>query len=485
MNIVLVSPEVEPLAKTGGLADVAASLAVALRRAKQNVSVVMPFYRAIDTKTFAVHDTGLEVEVPLDRTTYRGRIWRYSEGDVPVYLLENRELYDREGLYGVGGADYPDNALRFAFLSRAALEAARVLDLRPDVFHINDWQSALLPVYKRLYYREEPSLRRAGVLLSIHNMAYQGVFDRSQLRRLHLPGNVFHMDGLEFFGQLNLLKGGLVYADLLSTVSPTYAKEIQTPEAGAGLEGVLHHRAGELFGILNGIDTTIWNPGRDKKIVANYTLSKPGGKSSNKSELQKSLDLKVDAKAPLAAVIARLDPQKGFDLLLEAAPKLLEAGGQLALLGSGQRRYLKDFAKLQGRFRGQVSLNEGFDQELARRIYAGADLFLMPSRYEPCGLGQMIAMRYGTIPVVRRTGGLADTVIDFDDNEQKGNGFVFEAFEATALIDAIMRALARFGDRRVWPALIRRAMKADFSWKTACQRYLDVYALAMKKARGE
>ncbi|MEE9263713.1 MAG: glycogen synthase GlgA [Vicinamibacteria bacterium] len=485
MNIVLVSPEVEPLAKTGGLADVAASLSVALRRAKQNVSVVMPFYRAIDTETFKVQNTGLEVEVPLDRSTYRGRIWRYGQGVVPVYLLENRDLYDREGLYSVGGADYPDNALRFAFFSRAALEASRVLDLRPDVFHINDWQSALLPVYKRLYYREEASLRRAGVLLSIHNMVYQGVFDRSELRRLHLPGNVFHMDGLEFFGQLNLLKGGLVYADLLSTVSPTYAKEIQTPEAGAGLEGVLHHRAGELFGILNGIDTSMWNPGRDKKIFTNYTLSKPGGKSSNKSELQKSLDLNVDAKAPLAAVIARLDPQKGFDLLLEAAPKLLEAGGQLALLGSGQRRYLKDFAKLQERFRGQVSLNEGFDQELARRIYAGADLFLMPSRYEPCGLGQMIAMRYGTIPVVRRTGGLADTVIDFDRDEELGNGFAFDAFEATALVDAIMRAMARFDDRRVWPALVRRAMKTDFSWKTACQRYLDVYVLAMKKARGE
>ena len=485
MNIVLVSPEVEPLAKTGGLADVAASLSVALRRAKQNVSVVMPFYRAIDTETFKVQKTGLEVEVPLDRSTYKGQIWRYNLGGVPVYLLKNQDLYDRDGLYGVDGADYPDNALRFAFLSRAALEAARVLDLRPDVFHINDWHTALLPVYKRLYYREEHSLRQAGVLLSIHNMAYQGVFDRSQLRRLHLPSDVFHMDGLEFFGQLNLLKGGLVYADLLSTVSPTYAKEIQTPEAGSGLEGVLHHRAGELFGILNGIDTTIWSPGRDKKIFTNYTLSKPGGKGSNKSELQKSLDLKVDAKAPLAAVVARLDPQKGFDLLLEAAPKLLGAGGQLALLGSGQRRYLKDFAKLRKRFRGQVSLNEGFDQELARRIYAGADLFLMPSRYEPCGLGQMIAMRYGTIPVVRRTGGLADTVTDFDDDEQMGNGFVFEAFEANALIDATMRALARFGDRRVWPVLIRRAMKADFSWKTACQRYLDVYALAMAKARGE
>ena len=485
MNIVLVSSEVEPLAKTGGLADVAASLSVALRRAKQNVSVVMPFYRSIDTKTFAVHDTGLEVEVPLDRSTYKGRIWRFRLGDVPVYLLKNQDLYDREGLYGEGDADYPDNALRFAFLSRAALEAARVLDLQPDVFHINDWQSALLPVYKHLYYREDPSLGRAGVLLSIHNMAYQGVFDRSQLPRLHLPQDVFHVGGLEFFDQINLLKGGLVYADLLSTVSPSYAKEIQTPEAGAGLEGVLHHRAGELFGILNGIDTSMWNPGRDKKIFTNYTLSKPGGKSSNKSELQKSLDLNVDAKAPLAAVIARLDPQKGFDLLLEAAPKLLEAGGQLALLGSGQRRYLKDFAKLQERFRGQVSLNEGFDQELARRIYAGADLFLMPSRYEPCGLGQMIAMRYGTIPVVRRTGGLADTVIDFDRDEELGNGFVFDAFEATALVDAIMRAMARFDDRRVWPALVRRAMKTDFSWKTACQRYLDVYVLAMKKARGE
>jgi len=485
MNIVLVSSEVEPLAKTGGLADVAASLSVALRRAKQNVSVVMPFYRSIDTKTFAVHDTGLEVEVPLDRSTYKGRIWRFRLGDVPVYLLKNQDLYDREGLYGEGDADYPDNALRFAFLSRAALEAARVLDLQPDVFHINDWQSALLPVYKHLYYREEPSLGRAGVLLSIHNMAYQGVFDRSQLPRLHLPQDVFHVGGLEFFDQINLLKGGLVYADLLSTVSPSYAKEIQTPEAGAGLEGVLHHRAGELFGILNGIDTRIWNPGRDKEIFTNYSMSRPRGKRTNKIELQKSLDLKVDTRVPLAAVIARLDPQKGFDLLLEAAPKLLAAGGQLTLLGSGQRRYLRDFAKLQERFRGQVSLNEGFDQELARRIYAGADLFLMPSRYEPCGLGQMIAMRYGTIPVVRRTGGLADTVIDFDRDEELGNGFVFDAFEATALVDAIMRAMARFDDRRVWPALVRRAMKTDFSWKTACQRYLDVYVLAMKKARGE
>jgi starch synthase len=316
-------------------------------------------------------------------------------------------------------------------------------------------------------------------------MAYQGVFDRSQLARLHLPEHIFHMDGLEFFGQLNLLKGGLVYADLLSTVSPTYAKEIQTPEAGAGLDGVLHHRAGELFGILNGIDTTVWNPGRDKEIFTNYTMSRPRGKSTNKLELQKSLALKVDAKAPLAAVIARLDPQKGFDLLLEAAPKLLETGIQLALLGSGDRRYLKDFAKLQEGFPGQVSLNEGFDQELAPRIYAGADLFLMPSRYEPCGLGQMIAMRYGTIPVVRRTGGLADTVADFDHDEEIGNGFVFDPFEATALVDAIMRAAARFDDRRIWPTLIRRAMKADFSWKKACQRYLEVYALAMKKARGE
>ena len=485
MNIVLVSPEGEPLAKTGGLADVAASLSLALRRAKQNISVVMPFYRVIDTETFKVRDTGLEVEVPLDGSTYKGRIWRYSLGDVPVYLLENPDLYDRDGLYGTSGADYSDNALRFAFLSRAALEAARVLDLEPDVFHINDWQSALLPVYKHLYYRDDPRLRRAGVLLSIHNMVYQGVFDRSQLQRLHLPEHTFHMDGLEFFGQLNFLKGGLVYADLLSTVSPTYAKEIQTPEAGAGLDGVLHHRAGELFGIVNGIDTTIWNPGQDKEIFANYTMSRLRGKSINKIELQKRLGLNVDTKAPVAAVIARLDPQKGFDLLLEAAPKLLETGVQLALLGSGERRYLNDFRKLREGFPGQVSLNEGFDEKLGRRIYAGADLFLMPSRYEPCGLGQMIAMRYGTIPVVRRTGGLADTVADFDHDEAAGNGFVFDAFEAKALIDGVMRAAARFGDREVWRTLVRRAMKTDFSWKKACQQYLEVYALAMRKARGE
>jgi starch synthase len=484
MNIVLVSPEVEPLAKTGGLADVAAALAVALHRSKHNVSVIMPFYGVIDSEKLEIRDTGREVAVPLDRSLHTGRLWQYRYEGVSIYLIQNREFYDREGLYNVGGSDYPDNALRFAFFSRAALEAAHVLDLRPDVFHVNDWQSALLPVYKRLFYRDDPALRDAGVLLSIHNMVYQGIFDRGQLRRLHLPRDIFHMDGLEFFGQINFLKGGLVFSDLLSTVSPTYAREIQTLQAGAGLEGLLHERADELFGILNGIDTSVWNPAKDEALFAAYTLDKPAGKAINKSRLQEALGLEVSASAPLCGSVARLDPQKGFDLLLEATPPLLASGAQLVLLGSGQRRYIEDFRNLQTKFPGRLSLNEGFQPELARRIYAGADLFLMPSRYEPCGLGQMIALRYGTIPVVRRTGGLADSIIDFDQDSERGNGFVFEAYESTALAEALKRAGARFRDRKAWRSLVRRAMKADFSWKNAAGRYLEIYALAKKKARG-
>lgn len=483
MNIVLVSSEVDPLAKTGGLADVASSLAVALHRAKDSVSIVMPFYRSIDTQKYNVRDTGVRVQVPLDGTLHEGTIWQHRYRGVPIYLLGNPAFYDREGLYGADGSDYPDNALRFAFLSRGALEVAKALDLHPDAFHVNDWQSALLPVYRKLLYHDDAILGRAGVVLTLHNLAYQGNFDRDFVPRMGLPWDAFTMDGLEFYGNMSFLKGGVVFSDILSTVSPTYAGEIQTSKAGAGLEGLLSKRSHELYGILNGIDTSVWNPGKDTAIFASYSRGKPDGKAVNKKRLQKKLGLRVSSRTPLFAAIARLDPQKGFDLLLEATPSMLADGAQLVLLGTGERRYLDGFAKLQAAFPDRLSLNEGFQPELGRQIYAGADLFLMPSRYEPCGLGQMIALRYGTVPVVRRTGGLADTIIDLDREPERGNGFVFDDYRPSALLDATRRAMVRFRDEKSWRALVRRAMAADFSWKKASGRYQELYALAAEKAR--
>lgn len=324
---------------------------------------------------------------------------------------------------------------------------------------------------------------RSGAVLSIHNLGFQGVLDKETLPRLGLPWEVFHMEALEFHGRINLLKGGLAFSQVLSTVSPTYALEIQSPEFGAGLDGFLRKRAGDLVGILNGIDIEFWNPAKDRALFATYTPNRPAGKAINKTALQKRLRLAVATEAPLLGLIGRLDPQKGFDLVLNVAPYVLAEGAQMVLLGSGRREHLEAFRVLKGRFPRQISLNEGYQEALARQIYGGADLFLMPSRYEPCGLGQMIALRYGTIPVVRRTGGLADTVVDADREPARANGFAFEKYEGAALLDALRRAMARFRDGKAWSVLVARGMRLDFSWSDSCKRYVELYARAASSAR--
>jgi starch synthase len=419
----------------------------------------------------------------MDGSTREGTVWEHRHKGLPVYLIANDEFFGREGIYGAEGSDYQDNAFRFAFLARAALEAARELELGPDIFHINDWQTALLPVYQKLFYQDDPKVGRGGVVLSIHNLAYQGIFDADYLPRLGLPKEVLHLEGLEFYGQLNFLKGGMVYSDLLTTVSPTYAHEIQTRKLGAGLDGLLRKRAEDLVGILNGIDTTIWNPLKDDSLFRSYNASHLEGKATNKKRLQELLGLEVSENAPLFGCIARLDPQKGLDLLVDIAPEMLISGAQLIVLGSGRKEYLDAFRELEDEFPNQISLNEGFQAELAPRIYAGADMFLMPSRFEPCGLGQMIALRYGTIPIVRRTGGLADTIFDLDENPKQGNGFVFERYEASAFLAAVQRAMSHFHESQTWSTLVKRAMQADFSWKESANRYMEVYQSAAKRRR--
>jgi len=484
MRVVFVSPEAAPLAKVGGLADVAGALPLALRQAGEAVSVILPLYRFIDRAKYRLTNTGKRVRVWMDGRFREGAVWRHRRKGVAFYLIESPDYFDRDAVYGPPGGDYLDNQFRFAFFARAALDAAKVLALRPDVFHVNDWQTALLPVYLRYFDRGDPIVGGAAVVLSIHNLAYQGLFGKENLSRLGLPWEVFHMEAVEFHDRINFLKGGIAFSDFLSTVSPTYAREIQTPAEGFGLDSYLQKRSSDLVGILNGIDTEVWDPSQDRALFAPYSVDDPSGKAANKRRLQEELGLSVTTDRPLLAVVGRLDPQKGLDLVVAAAPALLGEGAQLVILGSGQRGYLEAFRSLKERFPHEVSLNEGYHEELGRRIYAGADLFLMPSRFEPCGLGQMIALRYGAVPVVRRTGGLADTIIDVDDSPQAGNGYVFGPFDPAALLDAVHRALGRFRDAEAWRVLVKHAMRADFSWGRSAKRYLELYQRAVRRVRG-
>ncbi|HXV59958.1 MAG TPA: glycogen synthase GlgA [Vicinamibacteria bacterium] len=452
MKIVFVTPELSGFAKVGGLADVAASLPRAIARLGHDVSVFVPLYREID---------GLRLV--LDNPH---RLWHASLHGIPTYFLKSAEHFSGRSVYGNEAGDYADNAFRFAFFSRAVVEAVQAAGLEPDVVHINDWPTALAPVFTR---------GRLPTILTIHNLAYQGVFPREWLGALGLPRELFHIDGLEFHGKINFLKGGLMTADALTTVSPTYAREIQGPELGAGLDGVMRLRSKELVGILNGIEPSDWNPGSDPALVARYTSTRLEGKHANKVALQKELGLEVGTEAPLFGIVGRLDRQKGFDLLLEATPTLIAEGAQLAVLGSGSFETLRRFRALAEKNPGRLAAEPGFNDELGRRIYAGADFFLMPSRYEPCGIGQMIALRYGTLPIVRETGGLRDTVRDLDADPQTGNGFVFREFSADDLLSAVRRALRLFEETGRLRHVVARAMRQDFSWKESARRYEEVY----------
>jgi len=457
------------VAKVGGLADVAGSLPRALQRLGHDVVVFTPLYGSTDLERSRLRPSPVAVEVVMDGALRRATLAKARLNGVTTYFVDNAEYFDGRGIYGENGIDYEDNAFRFAFFTRAVLDASRELELEPDVYHVHDWPTALLPVY-------EPG---APTVLTVHNLAYQGVFPRAWLPRLDLPSEFFHIDGLEFYGSVNFLKGGLVSADRLTTVSKTYAREIQTEEYGAGLEGVMRARHQQLTGIVNGIEPNDWHPGKDAALVAGYSSTRLAGKARGKQALQRELGLSVSARTPLLAVIGRLDPQKGFELLLEAAPSILSssdgARAQLVVLGSGNDELLGAFRDLAERFPGAVSANRGFRDALGRRIYAGADLFLMPSRYEPCGLGQMIALRYGTLPIVRSTGGLADTIRDLDADPEHGNGFSFEAYSAAALVASVRRALRHYHDETTWTRWVRRAMREDFSWKSSAAEYVRVY----------
>ena len=491
LRVLLVASEASPFAKTGGLGDVAAALPRALRALGHDVRILMPRYRGVERHASGIRTVVPRLEVPVgDRRVESALLGTETSAGVPVYFLQQDHYFDRDGLYGTGDGDYSDNCERFVFFCRGALEALIALDgegrdaWRPQIIHANDWQTGLISVYLRTLYRDHPALRAVATVFTIHNLAYQGVFWHHDMPMTGLGWDVFTPAGLEFYGKLNFLKGGLVFSDLLTTVSPTYAAEIRTPEFGNGLEGVLEERAQDLHGVVNGIDYEQWNPAKDPALPRSYSPAEPEGKLVCREALRRELGLTDvglnGGPGPLVAMVTRLAGQKGLDLALESLPGMLDAGCRVALLGSGEASLEEAWIQAAARHPGTVAVRIGYDPELASRMYAGADCFLMPSRYEPCGLAQLIALRYGAVPLVRRTGGLADTVMEFDPARRTGTGFLFDALSADALLDAVRRAAAAFRRPELWGALVKNAMTEDFSWDASAREYAQLYKKVLR-----
>jgi len=465
MKILFASAEAYPLAKVGGLGDVAGSLPNAIRSLGHDVRMVLPRYGMIrdakaDRGAFAVQAGGSLLEARLKLTNISG---------LPVYLIDRPDLFDRPKVY-----EYEDDGKRFGFFCRAILDFLPAADFWPDVIHLNDWHSAMVAAFLRTSYAEDERYRGIKTLLTIHNLQHQGMFGRDLFDWLGLPVEAWNVEAVEFYGQLNFLKAGIVYTDFVNTVSPTYAKEIQTEEYGCGLDGLLRSRSAKLTGILNGIDYDVWNPAKDPILAQRYSESTIEKKDANKAALQKEAGLPVKANVPVLGMVSRVTEQKGFDILIPALPDLLSEGVQVVLLGAGEKKFETPLASVAASDPGFVAYLK-YDEAFAHRIYAGSDFFLMPSRFEPCGLGQMISLRYGTLPIARVTGGLTDTVIDLAAEPTHGNGFTFEPYTPGALLDAARRAIAFFRGRRGWKGVRQRAMSLDLSWKASAKQYASLY----------
>lgn len=475
MRILHVASEVAPYAKTGGLADVLGALPRALAALGHEVTVVAPRYRSIDPEKLGLAQRLRGLAAPLGGDTVAVGVFEGQAASTPrvrVYLIDHKPSFDRDGLYGDARGDYPDNARRFALLGSAALALAAEFGAWPDIVHGHDWQAGPAILFAKRRWGDLPLPK---TIFTLHNLAFQGLFPASVIDELGLPRQYYTPDGYEYWGQVSYLKAGLALADRISTVSPRYAREIQTPEHGLGMDGLLRARNGVLHGILNGADYEIWNPEKDVNIAAQYSADRLSGKRTCKAALQRELGLPVRDDVPLCGSISRLTDQKGFDLILGALPSLLERDVQYALLGSGDATLERAFAELAARFPKKLAVRLGYDERLAHRIEAGCDLYVMPSRFEPCGLNQIYSLRYGTPPIVRATGGLDDTIVDYDPRSRSGTGFKFERYEAGALGAAWRRALTAFGNRDEFAALVRRCMAQDFGWPRAAEAYARLY----------
>jgi starch synthase len=474
MNVVFAASECVPYSKTGGLADVAGALPKALAELGHSVSVYLPRYK--QTKLSDAKVLLPSVTVPFDD---RYRFCTVLDGGqhsgVRFYFIDYPPFFDRAALYGSPAGDYPDNAERFALYSRAVLEASKILGV-PQIFHCHDWQTALIPVLLRTSYADDPVFRNSATLFTIHNMGYQGLFPPDTLPLLMLPWDLFTIDKMEFFGKVNFLKGALAFSDFINTVSRKYSQEIQTPEYGFGLEGVLKERAATVTGILNGVDYSEWSPERDAYIARQYSINDLEGKQECRRDLLEQFGLAhANPEFPLIGIVSRFAAQKGFDLIAQVANELARLPLTMTVLGSGDKEYEETFRRLQHLFPHKFAVKVAYNNAIAHKIEAGADMFLMPSRYEPCGLSQIYSLKYGTVPIVRATGGLDDTIEAWNPVAEKGTGFKFTSYSGAALLASMKEALQAFQDKAKWKKLMINGMSKDFSWAASAREYARLY----------
>jgi starch synthase len=504
MRIVLASSEGVPFSKTGGLADVVSALSKALSRAGHDVSLILSYYPQVTGpisdggaeaddfggRASPLQDTGKTVTVNVGRKRVNGRILesKLSGSDATVYLIDQPDYFDRPGIYQQDGTDYSDNCERYIFFSRAVMETARIMDLQPNIIHANDWQTALIPALLNIEYRGMAGFDEAASVVTIHNIAFQGSFWHWDMPLTGLPWKYFNWLQMEFFGRLNLLKTGIVFADQITTVSPAYADEVQTAEFGCGLHEVLQSRSVDLIGILNGVDTEVWNPRIDPVLVKNYSARDVlQGKSACKNALQQQLGLPERRDVPVFGMISRMTDQKGFDLISDCADDVLNRDLQMVFLGTGDSKYEQMLVRLSRRYPDKLKATIGFDEKLAHQIEAGADSYLMPSRFEPSGLNQMYSLIYGTVPIVRSVGGLADSVVDASPaNLAAGtaNGFSFREYDDRALYEQVCRAVDMYTDRPTWLQLVKNGMGRDWSWNRSAQGYVETYERGLAKRYG-
>jgi len=476
MKVAMLSSEIVPFAKTGGLADVAGALPKFLCRAGAEVRVITPLYRETKRKNLPLRPVADAIELDWQGKKDRFSVVEHQEDGVTYLFVERDEYFDRDFLYGTPQGDFPDNGERFAFFSKAALETLKFTGFRPDVVHAHDWQSAVTLAFLKFVYDRDPFFAYTRSLLTIHNLAYQGLFESDLLGRIGLPERLFNMENMEFYGKVNFLKAGILYATAVNTVSKRYSQEIQTPEFGARLDGLLRGRSDTVFGILNGVDYAGWSPATDKFIARPFDPTYLDGKKECKRDVLQAFSLDVrQGDAPVVGMVSRLAGQKGFDILCETLDGIFEAGARLLILGTGEEVYQKALLAAREKYPGSLGLKIAFDEALSHKIYAGCDMFLIPSRYEPCGLTQMYSLKYGTIPVVRSTGGLEDTIQEYNATSMTGNGFKFSEYSAPALLGALRKAVSIYRLPVRWRALIQKAMACDFSWDRSAREYIRLY----------
>jgi starch synthase len=485
LKILFATPEAVPFAKTGGLADVAGALPKSLQALGCEIKLIMPYYRTVRDSGLPHQYLGREIEVSLGDEKLKADIYLgHLNQDIPVYFIGREEFFDRQSLYGTAKGDYFDNPERFIFFSKAALSFCQSMDFSPDIIHQHEWQTGLIPAYLKSLCQNDPLFSRSATVFTIHNIAYQGLFKKEKFSLTGLPQEIYSPEGIEFWERINFMKAGIVYADVINTVSKKYSEEIQTPEYGYGLEGILRKRKESLYGILNGVDYEDWDPSHDPHLIARYDAKDISGKKQCKMDLLKEFHLPSSLEqVPLLGMISRLADQKGFDLLMEISEALFALNIGFVLLGTGEQKYHDLLTQVAQKYPQKAGIRIAYDDRLAHKIEAGTDFFLMPSKYEPCGLNQIYSLKYGTIPVVRATGGLDDTITPYDPVTKKGNGFKFTRYDAKEFLNTIKAAINFYYQPERWRQLVQNAMAADFSWKRSAQSYLELYRKTLEKKR--